>query len=98
MIVIFDTNVWKSELYLQSRAAAPLRFFLRQRKMRVGLPEVVKLEVEHHLRRDIQSKIDRLRSEHRQLLGLFGQLPELVLPTNDQIESLGRRGIRNAAS
>jgi len=34
MIVVFDTNVWKSELYLQSPSAAAVRFFLREQKAR----------------------------------------------------------------
>jgi hypothetical protein len=50
MIVVFDTNIWKSELFLQSPAAAAVRFFLRERNARVGLPEVVRMEVQEHLR------------------------------------------------
>jgi hypothetical protein len=86
MIVVFDTNVWKSELYLQSPSAAAVRFFLREQKARVGLPEVVRLEVEEHLRNDIKSVIDKLRTQHGRLLRLFGQLRELSLPAEDAID------------
>jgi PIN domain len=88
MIVVFDTNVWKSELYLQSPAAAAVRFFLREQKARVGLPEVVRLEVEEHLRSDIKSVIARLRAQHARLLRLFGQLRELSLPAEDAIDAV----------
>jgi len=88
MIVVFDTNVWKSELYLQSPSAAAVRFFLREQKARVGLPEVVRLEVEEHLRSDIKSVVDRLRTQHGRLLRLFGQLRELSLPAEDAIDAV----------
>jgi hypothetical protein len=88
MIVVFDTNIWKSEVYLQSPAAAAVRFFLREQKARVGLPEVLRLEVQHHLRADIKSIIDKLRGEHGRLLRLFGQVKELSLPADEAIEGL----------
>jgi hypothetical protein len=88
MIVVFDTNIWKSELYLQSPSGAAVRFFLREQKARVGLPEVVRLEVEEHLRGDIKSVIDKLRTQHSRLLRLFGQLRELSLPAEDAIDAI----------
>jgi hypothetical protein len=91
MIVVFDTNIWKSEVYLQSPAAAALRFFLREQKARVGLPEVLRLEVQHHLRADIKSIIDKLKDQHGRLLRLFGQMKELSLPADEAIEDLVAR-------
>ena len=88
MIVVFDTNVWKSEAYLQSPSAAAVRFFLRQQKARVGLPEVVRLEVQEHLRSHIKSAINELRERHGRLLRLFGQLRELSLPAEDAIDAV----------
>jgi len=88
MIVVFDTNVWKSALYIQSPAAAAVRFFLREQKARVGLPEVVRLEVEQHLRSDIKQAITSLRIEHGRLLRLFGRMEELSLPAEDAIEAV----------
>jgi hypothetical protein len=54
MIVVLDTNIWKSSHYLKSGAAAAIRFYLHQKGGRVGLPEVIRLEVEHHLRADLR--------------------------------------------
>src|SRR4051812_47024217 len=50
MIVVLDTNIWRSSLYLKAGAAAAMRFYLRQKGAKVGLPEVIRLEVERHLR------------------------------------------------
>jgi predicted nucleic acid-binding protein len=92
MIIVFDTNVWKSELYLQSPSGAAVRFFLREQKARVGLPEVVRLEVEEHLRSHIKSVIDKLRTQHGRLLRLFGQLRELSIPAEDAIDAVIAKG------
>jgi hypothetical protein len=37
MIVVFDTNIWKSNLFLQSPAAAAVRYYLKTTGARVGL-------------------------------------------------------------
>jgi predicted nucleic acid-binding protein len=61
MIVVFDTNIWKSQIYLQSAEATATRFFLRQKQARLGLPEVIKREVETHLKRDILKHISAMK-------------------------------------
>ena len=88
MIVVFDTNIWKENLYLRSSASAAVKFFLQDHRAKVGLPEVVRLEVEKHLRADVYECRDQIRKRHSDLLGLFGQLRELVLPTDPEIEAL----------
>ena len=88
MIVVFDTNVWKNSLYLKSSAAAAVRFYIHQHRARVGLPEVVRLEVERHLRIDILASRKKIRAEHDRLLGLFDTLKEVVLPTDEEVEAL----------
>ena len=86
VIVVFDTNIWLQNLYLQSPAGAAARFYIRQKKVRVALPEVVRLEIEHHLRKDIGSFIDKIKDAHGRLLAVFGSLKEVILPTKDDIE------------
>ncbi len=80
MLVVIDANIWIAELALNSGLGAAVRFYLRQRAATLVLPEVVRREVEHHLRDKLQTHIDRIGAEYRQLLGVFGQLKELVLP------------------
>jgi hypothetical protein len=88
VIVIFDTNVWISDLALTSNVGSAVRFFLRERNARIGLPEVVRLETEFHLRTTINDHIEEIRRSHRQLLSVFGRLKEVVLPDNQEVEGL----------
>jgi hypothetical protein len=88
MIVIFDTNVWISDLALTSSRGSAVRFFLREQQAIIGLPEVVKLETEYHLRTILSDHIEGIRSSHRQILAVFGRLKEVVLPTDEEVETL----------
>src|SRR5271157_2533950 len=88
MLIIFDTNVWISDLALASAAGSAVRFYLREQKARICLPEVVRLETEVNLRQSLTEHIGKIRSSHSQLLAVFGQLKEVVLPTQEDVESL----------
>ena len=88
MIVIFDTNIWISDLALTSNVGSAVRFYLREQRGRIGLPEVIKLETEFRLRTTLAEHIDGIRASHRQLLAVFGRLKEVVLPTQEEIEAL----------
>lgn len=88
MVVVFDTNVWISDLALKSKVGSAVRFYLREQKARIGLPEVVRLETEFHLRNTLTGHIKDIQSSHRQLLAIFGRLKEVVLPTEEQVEEL----------
>jgi len=88
MLIVFDTNVWISDLALTSNVGTAVRFYLREQKARIGLPEVIKLETEYHLRATLRGHIEKIQSSHRQLLAIFGRLKEVVLPTDDQIEEV----------
>lgn len=88
MIVVFDTNIWLSELGLTSSAGSAVRFYLRKQNARIGLPEVVKLETEVHLRENLTKNIDEIKKNHRQLLSVFGKIKEIILPTAEEVETL----------
>jgi PIN domain len=86
MFIIFDTNVWLSELALNSPSGAAVRFYVQQHRATVVIPEVVRLELERNLTRMLGELAERIRSSHKQLLAVFGNLREVVLPTSDQIQ------------
>jgi PIN domain len=88
VIIVFDTNVWISDLALTSSVGSAVRFYLREQKARIGLPEVIKLETEVNLRTMITEHIQDIQSRHRRLLYVFGRLKEVVLPTTDEVEAL----------
>lgn len=85
MIVVFDTNIWLSELGLRSPTAAAARFYLKLHGARVAIPEVIRLEVEQNLTSRLMKHIDDIRSDYRQLLTAFGTLREIVLPDEEQV-------------
>jgi hypothetical protein len=95
VIVVLDTNVWISDLALTSSVGSAVRFFLRERQARIGLPEVVKLETEVHLRTDLLKHIENIRASHRQLLSIFGRLKEVVLPDKADVNELIDRVFSN---
>ncbi|MDY0094925.1 MAG: PIN domain-containing protein [Candidatus Vecturithrix sp.] len=86
MYIIFDSNIWISELGLNSAKGAAVRFFAKNRGATVVVPEVVKLEAERHLKSELERYVAELQKNHRQLLTVFGTLKELVLPDTRAIE------------
>jgi PIN domain len=87
VIVVLDSNVWRSELGLSSGMGALARLFMVRHEATLAVPEVIKLEVEHHLHLQLTTLCNELRDSHRQLLGLFGALRELVLPSEAEIST-----------
>jgi PIN domain len=87
MFVVLDTNIWKQQLYLQDSAGAATRFFMRQKRAKIALPEVIRLELEEHLRADLMKHVREMQSSHRALLAIFGRLKLLVLSSQDEIDA-----------
>ena len=86
MYVVFDSNIWISELGLNSAKGAAVRFFLKNSGATVVVPEVVKLETERHLKAELTKYVVDIEKNYRQLLAVFGRLKELVLPDAQAIE------------
>ena len=86
MFIVFDSCIWFSELALNSNLGAAVRFFIRKNGAKVAVPEVVRLETEHNLRNRMNEFIDNIRTNHRQLLTVFGKLKEMVLPEASAVE------------
>jgi hypothetical protein len=87
MYVILDSNIWISELGLNSSLGAAARFFFKSQGAIVVLPEVIKLETERHLKSELTKYVSEVRKKHRELLTVFGKLKELVLPDDAAIEA-----------
>jgi hypothetical protein len=86
MYIIFDSNIWISELGLNSPKGAATRLFVKQKGAKVVVPEVIKLETERHLRNELTDYIADIQKKYRQLLAVFGKLKELILPDDKAIE------------
>lgn len=88
MYVVLDSNIWISELGLQSTLGAAVRFYLKRNNAVLAIPEVIKLESEHNLRNRLNDYISSIQKNHSSLLSIFGKLKEVVLPNNEDIENL----------
>lgn len=86
MFIILDSNIWISELGLNSARGAAVRFYVKNRGATVVLPEVIKLETEKHLKSELTKYVENLEKNYRQLLSVFGKLKELVLPNEEAIK------------
>ena len=85
MFILFDSNVWVSQLGLQSRNGAAVRHFARRRHATVIIPEVVQLEVNEQLTRLLLGSRSKIENAYRYLLPVFGELRPLNLPSEEDI-------------
>lgn len=88
MKVVIDTNIWISDLALRSEIGSAVRFYLQNTGAEVCVPEVVRLETEENLREILSNHVNNANRSFRQLLAIFGELKELVLPSADEIEGI----------
>ena len=86
MIVVLDSNIWISQLGLNSPVGTAVRFFIKNRKAQLALPEVIRLETENNLRDRLNGHISKIRENYSALLTAFGQLKEIVLPDESAVD------------
>lgn len=87
MIVVLDSNIWISQLGLNSPVGTAVRFFIKKRKAQLALPEVIRLETENNLRDRLNGHISKIRDNYSALLTAFGQLKEIVLPDESAVDN-----------
>lgn len=85
MIILLDSNIWLEELGLNSSLGSAVRFYLKQKGAQIALPEVVKLEVESNFRNRLIGNVDSIKKNYNQLLAVFRELKEIVLPNENEI-------------
>ena len=85
MYIVLDTNVWRKEWGLKSRLGSAIRFFIKHQSATLAIPEVIKLETEALINKELKKKIETIEKEHRELLTVFGQLKEIKTPTNEEV-------------
>ena len=85
MFLLFDSNVWISQLGLQSANGAAVRCLAMRRDAVLAIPEIVEIEVSERLAErllDARSKIER---GFGVLLPVLGKLGTGNIPTEEQI-------------
>jgi hypothetical protein len=88
VIVIFDANIWISHLYANAPLRASALLYLHRKGATVALPEVVRLEVEVHLRSRLRDFRDKSRDNYNTLLKVFGRMKEAVFPSDADIDGV----------
>lgn len=86
MYIVLDSNIWISEWGLNTTKGAAVRFYIKQNKAQIALPEIIKEEVVGNLVNNLKQLCDGIEKNHSQLLSVFGKLKEVVLPTTAEIE------------
>ena len=91
MFIVFDTNVWFSQLGLQSPIGAAIRHFAIRQKATVAIPEIVQLEVEETLTAHLHKLKKQIEGSHHKLLHVLGKLEPIHLPSEEEI----RKAVEN---
>ncbi len=95
MFILFDSNVWFSQLGLQSRSGAAVRHFALRQGATVVVPEIVRLEIEERLTGHLLKLRKQAADSHKQLLQVFHKLQRLTLPLEEDIRGVVSRIVSN---
>lgn len=87
MYILFDTNVWISQLGLRSKNGSAVRFFARQKNATIAIPEVVQLEVQERLVERLLGHRKQIERSYREILPVFGQLRPPILPKEEDFRA-----------
>ena len=91
MFILFDANVWISQVGLRSKNGAAVRHFARRHDATIAIPEIVQLEVEEILTKRMLELKKQIEDGHRQLLQLFGKIQPIHVPVEEEI----RQSVKN---
>ena len=91
MFILFDANVWISQVGLRSQNGAAVRHFARRHDATIVIPEIVQLEVEEILTKRMLQLKKQIEDGHRQLLQLFGKIQPIHVPVEEEI----RQSVKN---
>ncbi len=84
--IVLDTNIWLKELALMSPIGCALSHYLNVSGFRLGLPEVIEIEAKQNFKQDLYEYRETIKKNYDRMLAIFGQMEELVLPTDEDIE------------
>lgn len=85
MFILFDSNVWISQVGLQSEVGAAVRHFAKRHGAIVAIPEIVKLEVEEKLTKSLFNLRKTAENSYRQLLPYMSELQPIPLPSEEDL-------------
>jgi predicted nucleic acid-binding protein len=86
-IIVLDTNIWLSELALMSPVGCALSHYISVSGFKIGLPEVIEIEAKHNFKTNLYEYRESVKKNYDRILAIFGQMKELILPTDEDIEN-----------
>ena len=89
--LLLDSNVWIKEVGLMSRRASTLRLYMRDRRKRLVVPEVVQAEVARHLADRMRTEAAAGRKAHERLVRMLGRLSEWRIPSDEEVAEHAER-------
>ena len=92
LTVVLDTNVWISNRLLRSKLGESLLFFLDRIGGKLGLPEIVEMEVRARTRDLVMEEIERARRSLEHIGAIVGKPIAVPLPDDgDVTDAITRR-------
>ena len=85
LFILFDSNVWISQLGLRTQYGAAIRHFAHRNNAIVVIPEIVQIEVEAKLKSELLKHKESIEKSQRMLLPLLGSIHPMHLPTDEEI-------------
>ena len=86
--ILFDTNIWLSELGLQSGSASAVRYFAKRQSAVIAVPEVVQKEVEFKLIQQFVKLKKSIEDAKYQLSPFFKNLVVFNVPSKEDIQDI----------
>jgi hypothetical protein len=83
--VVLDTNIWIESRLLRSPLGAALLFWLHHSRARIGLPEVVELEISKNIVNRCADAIAGIEKNYAWLDSIVGAC-DYTLPTGEEVE------------
>ena len=91
MFISLDSNVWISQVGLQSKDGAAVRHFAKRHGAIVAIPEIVKLEVKEKLTKSLLHLRQTAENGYRQLLPYMRERQPIHLPSEEDL----RKAVEN---
>jgi hypothetical protein len=92
-IVFLDTNIWLEERMLKSARGAAFLYTIRRIGGKIGLPNVIELEIINKISREGLKAVENIKSGFTTIQVLLGTKPDYKFPTIDDFEEKAKERI-----
>ncbi len=86
-IIVFDTNIWLSELALMTPLGCALNYYIANNNFQIGLPEIIELETKSNFKNNLVNYKNDIIKNYNRMLAIFGKMKEIQMPSDEEINS-----------